>query len=310
MIEVIPGWVRSGDSRFVSARFSIISIFLLLLLNGCTLSDAPVLSPKGPVALAERDLLFTAFGLMMIVAIPAILLTLYFAWRYRGSNETSTYTPNWEGSWKIETVVWLVPAVIIVALGTLVWTSTHKLDPYKALVSDKPAFKVQAIALDWKWLFLYPELGLASVNELAFPADRPVSIEITSDTVMNSLMIPALGGQIYAMAGMRSEINLMADGPGVFMGRNTMYSGDGFSDQHFKAHALSEADFQAWQGKASDMGKSLDAGVYAELHKQSIADPVSYFSSYETDLFRTIMKKYAPVSTPHHHDGSKEEGAS
>ncbi|WP_422376750.1 ubiquinol oxidase subunit II [Roseibium sp.] len=271
-----------------------------LLLTGCALSDAPVLNPKGPIALAERNLLFTAFWLMMIVAIPAILLTLFFAWRYRRRENGAAYTPDWEGSWTIEAVVWLVPAAIVIAIGTLVWESTHRLDPYKALVPEgkNPAFTVQAIALDWKWLFLYPELGTASVNELAFPANRPLRIEITSDTVMNSLMIPALGGQIYAMAGMRSELNLIADEPGVFMGRNTMYSGDGFSDQHFKAHAMSEADFKAWNGKVGDSGSALDAATYADLHKQSIADPVTYYSSYETDLFKTIMKKYAPVSAP------------
>jgi len=288
----------------------VLLLIFCLLLSGCALSDAPILNPKGPIALAERDLLFTAFYLMMIVAIPAILLTLFFAWRYRRREGGAAYAPDWEGSWAIEAVVWLVPAAIIIALGTLVWESTHRLDPYKALASEKPEFKVQAIALDWKWLFLYPELGTASVNELAFPADRPLSIEITSDTVMNSLMIPALGGQIYAMAGMRSELNLIADEPGVFMGRNTMYSGDGFSDQHFKAHAMSEADFKAWSGKVGDSGSSLDAATYAELHKQSIVDPVTYYSSYETDLFKTIMKKYAPVTTPSHQRHEAGEGDS
>ncbi|WP_421983491.1 ubiquinol oxidase subunit II [Roseibium sp.] len=271
---------------------------IALMLQGCGLSNAPVLHPKGPIALAERDLLFTAFWVMMIVAIPAIVLTLFFVWRYRSGAKTAAYSPDWDSSWKIEMVVWLVPAAIIVVLGTLVWQSTHKLDPYKAIASDKAAFKVQAIALDWKWLFLYPELGVASVNELAFPADRPLSIEITSDTVMNSLMIPALGGQIYAMAGMRSELNLLADEPGTFMGRNTMYSGDGFPDQHFKAHAMSEADFTSWKTKVSGQGTSLDCKSYLELHKQSVADPVTYFASFEADLFKLILQKYAPAGGP------------
>ncbi|WP_306146257.1 ubiquinol oxidase subunit II [Roseibium sp. MMSF_3412] len=278
---------------------------MCLLLPGCGLSDAPVLHPKGPIALAERDLLFTAFWIMMIVAIPAIVLTLFFVWRYRSGSKKAAYAPEWDSSWKVETVVWLVPAAIIVVLGTLVWQSTHKLDPYREIASDKPAFKVQAIALDWKWLFLYPELGVASVNELSFPADRPLSIEITSDTVMNSLMIPALGGQIYAMAGMRSELNLLADDPGVFMGRNTMYSGDGFPDQHFKAHAMSEADFTAWKAKVSGEGTSLDAETYLELHKQSIANPVAYYSSFETDLFKLILRKYAPIVGPYESEAAE-----
>ena len=252
MVDRIAGLkVRSALRSAATVGF----VCLFPLLQGCALSDAPVLFPKGPIALAERDLLFTAFGIMMIVAIPAIILTLLFAWRYRKRNgNTADYAPEWDGSWGIEAVVWLVPAAIVIVIGTIVWDATHRLDPYKALASDKPAFKVQAVALDWKWLFLYPELGTASVNELAFPADRPLTIEITSDTVMNSLMIPALGGQIYAMAGMRSELNLIADGPGTFNGRNTMYSGDGFSDQHFKAHAMNEADFAAWKEKVDVYG--------------------------------------------------------
>lgn len=280
-------------------------LILAATLQGCGLSDAPVLFPKGPIALAERDLLFTAFLLMMIVAIPAIVLTLAFAWRYRARNKSAAYTPEWEGSWAVEAVIWLVPGAIVIALGTLVWTTTHKFDPYRAIASDKPAFEVQAIALDWKWLFLYPELGVASVNELAFPADRPLSIKITSDTVMNSLMIPALGGQIYAMAGMRSELNLLADGPGVFMGRNTMYSGDGFSDQHFKAHALSEADFTAWKDTATAAGKALDANTYLKLHKQSVADPVTLFSAYEPGLFDLILRKYAPIIGPYESEAAE-----
>lgn len=276
-----------------------------LMLQGCGLSDAPVLHPKGPIALAERDLLFTAFWVMMIVAIPAIVLTLFFVWRYRSGSQKAAYAPEWDSSWKIETVVWLVPAAIIIVLGTLVWQSTHTLDPYKKIASDKAAFKVQAIALDWKWLFLYPELGVASVNELAFPADRPLSIEITSDTVMNSLMMPALGGQIYAMAGMRSELNLLADDPGVFMGRNTMYSGDGFPDQHFKAHAMSEADFTEWKAKVSGEGTPLDAETYLELHKQSVANPVAYYSSFETGLFKLILRKYAPIVGPYESEAAE-----
>lgn len=255
--------------------------------------------------MAERNLLFTAFGIMMIVAVPAILLTFLFVWRYRRSNRAAAYEPDFDGSWKIETVVWLVPAAIIVVLGTLVWTQTHKLDPYRELAADKPAFKVQAVALDWKWLFLYPELGVASVNELAFPQDRPLSIEITSDTVMNSLMIPALGGQIYAMAGMRSELNLIASETGVFMGRNTMFSGDGFSDQHFKAHAMSEDDFASWSEKVSGQSSALDANTYLELHKQSTANPVTYYSSYEKDLFQLILRKYAPIVGPYESEAAE-----
>ncbi|MTI45482.1 ubiquinol oxidase subunit II [Roseibium hamelinense] len=280
-------------------------LFLFLALSGCALSDAPILYPKGPIALAQRNLLFDAFWLMMIVAIPVYVLTIAFLIRYRRENKSAAYAPDWEGSWKYETVIWSVPAIIVVAIGFLLWEGTHKLDPYKKIVSDKPAFQVQAVALDWKWLFIYPELGVASVNELAFPADRPLSVEITSDTVMNSFMIPALGGQIYAMAGMRSELNLLADEPGVFTGRNTMYSGDGYSDQYFQAHAMTESDFSDWSDKVKASASTLDAPTYVELHKQSIADPVTYYSSYEPGLFKIILRKYAPVVGPYESEAAE-----
>ncbi|PVB59550.1 ubiquinol oxidase subunit II [Labrenzia sp. 011] len=301
--------IETSSGRSFHRASRLLAVVLLFaaggLLQGCGLADAPVLFPKGPIALAERNLLFTAFAVMMIVAIPAIVLTLYFAWRYRRRKNGAVYAPDWDGSWVVETVIWLVPGAIVIVLGTLVWTRTHEFDPYKALVSDKPAFRVQAVALDWKWLFIYPELGVASVNELAFPADRPLSIEITSDTVMNSLMIPALGGQIYAMAGMRSELNLLADGPGVFMGRNTMYSGDGFSDQHFKAHALDESAFADWKEKVAAAPDVLDAKAYLELHKQSVANPVSYYSSTEAKLFDIILRKYAPIMGPYESEAAE-----
>lgn len=296
---------RSMFPRLPMPAMLAVIVLACMTLQGCGISDAPVLNPKGPIALQERNLLFTAFGLMMIVAIPAILLTVLFAWRYRRTNEKAAYTPEWGGSWVVEAVVWLVPAAIIVVLGMLVWNTTHKLDPYKALASGKPAFKVQVVALDWKWLFVYPELGVASVNELAFPADRPVSLEITSDTVMNSLMIPALGGQIYAMAGMRSELNLLADGPGVFKGRNTMYSGDGFSDQHFLAHALSEDDFDAWKKKVSGASAVLDAKTYLDLREKSVANPVAYYASFEPGLFDIILRKYAPIVGPYESEAAE-----
>ncbi|MEM8728962.1 MAG: ubiquinol oxidase subunit II [Pseudomonadota bacterium] len=277
-----------------------------LLLSGCIFADAPILFPKGPIAEAQRDLLFDAFYLMMIVTIPVIVLAIWFGIRYRSKGK-ATYTPDWGGSWQYETVIWAVPAILVAVIGTLLWTSTHKLDPYKAIVSDQPVFQVQAVALDWKWLFLYPDLGIASVNELAFPADRPLQIEITSDTVMNSLMIPALGGQIYAMAGMRSELNLLANAPGSFTGRNTMFSGDGFADQHFQAHAMSVDDFSAWQSRVTASASALDAAAYSALHKQSTAHPVTYYARYEDCLFRDIIVKYAPRQGDHAagHDGQR-----
>ncbi|MEM9222114.1 MAG: ubiquinol oxidase subunit II [Pseudomonadota bacterium] len=275
------------------------AVLLLAILTGCGLADAPIVSPKGPIALEERNLLYTAFGLMMIVTVPVFILTFWFCWRYRASRPRGAYTPEWGGSWRFEAVIWTVPAVIVIVLGVMLWTTTHRLDPYKALGDGNDAFEVQAIAQDWKWLFIYPELGTATVNELAFPADRPLRLKITSDTVMNSFMIPALGGQIYAMAGMKTQLNLIASEPGVFKGRNTMYSGDGYATQYFNAHALSDTDFAAWSQKVKDADKNLDARTYVELVMPSVSNPVTYYSSYEPGLFNIVLLKYNPRPGPY-----------
>ena len=269
-----------------------------LLLAGCGLNTAPILNPKGPITQTQRDLLFTAFGLMMIVVIPVILMAFLFSWRYRASGGRGKYTPDWSYSAKIDAVFWLVPAAIIAVLGYLVWTYTHKLDPYKEIAGTEAALEVQVVAQDWKWLFIYPEYGVASVNELAFPASRPLALRITSDTVMNSFMIPALGGQIYAMAGMTTRLHLLADAPGTFAGRNTQYSGDGFADQHFVAIAMTGEEFTGWVDRARQSQRALDAGNYAELAKPSIAHQVEYFSGFEPGLFDTILAKYAARSGP------------
>lgn len=288
------------DTRQRLGRFGrvVLTAAALAMLAGCGFADAPVINPKGPIALAERNLLFNAFAIMMIVAVPVYVLAIVFTLRYRASTRSKAkYTPDWEGSNAIEAVVWFIPAVIVVILGLLVWDKTHDLDPYKP-IGDAEPFKVQVIAQNWKWLFVYPELGIASVNELAFPAGRPLALEITSDTVMNSLWIPALGGQIYAMAGMRSELHLLADEPGEFRGRNTMYSGDGFADQHFTARALSDDDFAKWRETVAGADNALDAKAYVELVKPSQKVPITYYSSVEPDLFKLVLRKYAPNPGP------------
>lgn len=279
----------------------------ILLIAGCGLNSAPVLHPKGPIALAERDLLFTALGFMMIVVIPVWILAALFAWRYRAGGR-GKYTPDWSYSVGIDAVIWLVPAAIIVVLGYLVWTTTHRLDPYLRLDESEQPIRVQVVAQDWKWLFLYPQYGVASVNELAFPASRPLSLSITSDTVMNSFMVPALGGQIYAMAGMTTRLNLLADAPGEFAGRNTQYSGDGFSDQHFVARGLSDEDFDDWVEIARQSPKTLDSVAYTMLAAPSVAHPVEYFSGFEPDLFGTILQKYAAGPHQNHGASGQNEG--
>jgi cytochrome o ubiquinol oxidase subunit 2 len=265
---------------------------LALLAGACDLKRAPVLDPKGPIALAERDLLFDAFYVMMLVIVPIIILTLWFAWRYRASNTKAKYTPTWANSVTIDAITWLIPAVIVIAVAVLLWRSTHRLDPYRPLESKEPPFDVQVVAQDWKWLFIYPEQGIAVVNQLAFPAGRPVSLRITSDTVMNSFYVPQLAGQIYAMAGMQTRLQMLADQPGKFVGRNSQYSGGGYSEQHFEVLAMTPADFDAWVARAKQSGRALDAAAYTALAAKSRANPITYYSTVEPKLFDSIIDKY------------------
>ena len=267
-------------------------IGLALMTSGCGIRNTPILNPKGPIAEVERDLLMNAFTIMLIVVIPVFVLTFWFAWHYRAGNKKATYAPDWSYSWKIDSVTWLVPALIVVSLGLHVWVYTHLLDPFKRLNVEAKPLEVSVVAQDWKWLFLYPEQNIATVNQLVFPNGVPLNLRITSDTVLNSFFIPALGGQIYAMAGMRTELKLIADEPGQFVGKNTQYSGRGFSDQHFEAIAMTPQDFENWVAKVRGSPNKLDGTSYAELAKPSAAHPVTYFSGYDADLFEQIILKY------------------
>ena len=253
---------------------------------------AVILNPKGPIADAQRGLLIDAFSVMLIVVVPVIVMALLFAWRYRASNRNARYAPTWANSAKVDAVVWLVPALIVIAVGILVWRSTHKLDPYREIASDLPPLDIQVVAQDWKWLFIYPEQGIAVVNQMAIPAGRPISLRITSDTVMNSFYVPALAGQIYAMAGMQTRLQMLANAPGKFVGRNTQYSGGGFSDQFFEVLATSPADFDAWVAKVKQAPGKLDAAAYAKLAEKSRLVPIAYFSAVEPRLFDSIIAKY------------------
>ena len=230
---------------------------------------------------------------MMIVVVPVIVMALLFAWRYRASNRNARYAPTWAYSAKVDAVVWLVPALIVIAVGVLVWRSTHKLDPYREIASDVPPLDIQVVAQDWKWLFIYPEQGIAVVNQMAIPAGRPISLRITSDTVMNSFYVPALAGQIYAMAGMQTRLQMLADAPGKFVGRNTQYSGGGFSDQFFEVLATAPADFDAWVAKAKQAPAKLDAADLRQARREEpAAMPIAYYSAVEPRLFDSIIAKY------------------
>ncbi|MGF6448076.1 ubiquinol oxidase subunit II [Paraburkholderia youngii] len=269
---------------------SFISASLMLLLSGC--SNLDILNPKGSVGLAERDLIATSVWAMLIVVVPVILMTLFFAWRYRASNRNAEYKPGWTHSTAIEVVVWTIPALIILFLAVLTWKSTHELDPYRPLESQVKPINVEVVALDWKWLFIYPDLGIASVNQLAIPVGTPVNFRITSDTVMNSFFIPQLGGQIYAMAGMQTRLHLIADHTGDYAGLAANFSGKGFSDMKFRTLASSPEEFNAWVEKVRASSDRLDMDRYHAVSEPSEKDPVRYFSTVDPKLFNNIIAKY------------------
>ncbi|MGF6960093.1 ubiquinol oxidase subunit II [Paraburkholderia youngii] len=276
--------------RALGRPASFISASLMLLLSGC--SNLDILNPKGSVGLAERDLIATSVWAMLIVVVPVILMTLFFAWCYRASNRNAEYKPGWTHSTAIEVVVWTIPALIILFLAVLTWKSTHELDPYRPLESQAKPINVEVVALDWKWLFIYPDLGIASVNQLAIPVGTPVNFRITSDTVMNSFFIPQLGGQIYAMAGMQTRLHLIADHTGDYAGLAANFSGKGFSDMKFRTLASSPEEFNAWVEKVRASSDRLDMDRYHAVSEPSEKDPVRYFSTVDPKLFNNIIAKY------------------
>jgi cytochrome o ubiquinol oxidase subunit 2 len=267
---------------------SLLGIVLVAsLLNGC---DWTLLDPKGQVGLEEKNLIITSTALMLIVVIPVIIMTIMFAWKYREGNKDATYTPNWSHSNKIEIVVWTIPCIIILALGVVTWNSSHSLDPGKPIESTEPPMVIEAVALDWKWLFIYPEQGIATVNEINFPVNVPVEFRVTSGTVMNSFFIPALGSQIYAMAGMQNRVNLIANEAGTFEGLSANYSGAGFSDMKFKATAGTPAEFDAWVQKVKASGQTLNADTYHTLEAPTIKAPVAYYATVTPKFYETIIE--------------------
>lgn len=250
------------------------------------------MSPKGDVGVQEKSLILTATWLMLVVVIPVIAMTLWFAWRYRSSNTKATYAPKWSHSTAIEVVVWTIPCIIIAILATITWRTTHALDPYKPLESQAKPITIQAVSMDWKWVFIYPDYGVASVNELALPTNVPVHFEITSDSVMNAFFIPQLGSQIYAMAGMETQLHLIANQPGSYAGLSSNFSGPGFSDMHFTAIATSSQGFQDWIDKAKASAQSLDDQTYHALAQPSEKVPVTYYTNVQPGLFNRIIAQY------------------
>jgi len=275
---------------------------MALLLSGCNMA---LLDPKGAIGMEQKSLIMTATWLMLIVVVPVIIMTFLFAWKYRASNKNATYSPNWSHSNKIEFVVWTIPCIIILILGTLTWKSTQALDPRNPLPSENKPLVIEAISLDWKWLFIYPEQGIATVNEIAFPANVPVQFKVTSGSVMNSFFIPQLGSQIYAMAGMQNQVHLIANEEGVYKGMSANYSGKGFSGMKFTATATSADKFDEWVMKVKQSAKGLQMADYEQLAKPTENNAVEYFSSVKSDLYQEIINKYMDPAMAHNADQSQ-----
>lgn len=270
---------------------------LPMALSGC---HTVLMSPSGDVAIQQRDLIIISFVLMLLIVVPVIVATLVFAWRYRASNHKAEYDPEWDHSTIVELMIWSAPLLIIIALGAITWVSTHKLDPYRALdrvapgrqlPPDAKPLEVDVVALDWKWLFIYPEQNLAVVNEMAAPVDRPIHFNLTASTVMNSFFVPALAGQIYAMPGMQTTLQAVINKPGDYQGMSANYSGAGFSYMNFTFHGMSEDDFAKWVAHAKSGSGTLDQATYTVLAAPSQREPVRYYGSVQPGLYRSILNR-------------------
>ncbi|MEG3175173.1 ubiquinol oxidase subunit II [Sphingomonas sp. RB3P16] len=280
--------------RFPSLpRPAITSLALLApaLLGGC---NTVVLAPAGDVAAQQGNLVVIATLLMLIIIVPVMALIALFAWRYRHSNKEAAYSPDWHHSTALELVIWAVPLLIIICLGAVTWTSTHLLDPYRpigridatrAIAADAKPIRVQVVALDWKWLFIYPDYGIASVNQLAAPINQPIEFDLTSSDVMNAFYIPDLAGMIYAMPSMVTKLHAVANKPGNYAGFSSNFSGDGFSYMKFRFLAGSQTDFDGWVAKVRANGTMLDRATYLKLAKPSMNHTPAFYAGVAPGLF-------------------------
>ena len=288
--------MRTVETAAGRVKLGAVAALVACPLAGCSRG---VLDPAGPVGRAQRQILFDALGIMLCIVVPTVLAALAFAWWFRASNPRARRRPDWAFSGRIEIVTWSVPLLTIVFLGSIAWVGSHDLDPAKPLraqagePSPKP-LEVQVVSLDWKWLFIYPEQNVASLNRLAIPAGVPVHFTLTSASVMNTFFVPRLGSMIYVMNGMADQLNLQADRVGTFAGLSGHYSGDGFSNMHFDVDAMTSDDFAHWVERAKADGPALDEAAYRSLSRQSLDDPPRSYRAVSSGLFDAVVSQKLP----------------
>ena len=280
------------------------AVGLVLLLGACSHA---VLDPAGDIARQQRNLIIVSTGLMLLIIVPVLVLIVLFAWRYR-KGKGGTYDPDFHHSTSLELIIWTAPLMIIIVLGALTWSSTHLLDPFRPLdrvaigadanVPRAKALRVQVVSLDWKWLFIYPELGIATVNELVVPMNREIRFDITSTNMMNTFYAPTMAGMIYAMPGMQSTLHAVMNRPGEFEGYSANYSGAGFSDMRFKLRSMNDAGFTGWVAQAKASGRALDMPAYMALVNPSEKVPVMRFATVPSDLYRRILERCVEPNKP------------
>ncbi len=282
----------TGEVGVLSFRSKVASAALLLALPlaGCR----GVLDPYGPVGLSERLILFDSLAIMLAIVVPVIAATLAFAWWFRASNTRAAFWPDWSFSGRLELIVWAIPALVVTFLGGVAWFGSHALDPYRPLASTTKPTEVEVVSLDWKWLFIYPDAGVASLNQLVLPVGSPAHFRLTSNGVMNSFFVPQLGSQIYTMAGVTSQLTLQADQTGTYRGLSAQFSGDGFSAMRFEARVLPPDAYAKWVSDAKAAGATLDAATYAQLAKQRGNVSPTTYGSIDPKLFDAIVNQTAP----------------
>ncbi|MDB5554624.1 MAG: ubiquinol oxidase subunit [Rhizobium sp.] len=267
-----------------------IPVAVVLLTSGC----GGVLDPVGPVGAAEKQILLNSVSIMLAIVVPVIIASLAFAWWFRSGNRKAEYLPNWDFSGRIELVIWSIPLLTVVLLGGIAWIGSHDLEPSKPLRSAVTPLRVEIISLDWKWLFIYPEQGVATVNQLVVPTNTPLDLRLTSATVWNAFFIPQLGTMIYTMPGMTTRLHLQADRPGVYDGQSSHFSGDGFPGMRFKVHAVPPESFGGWASDARRTARVLDARSYAGLAKQSSYVAPAIYGAVVPGLFNAVATMKAP----------------